>query len=367
MHKTATPDTSSKKEPPLNGSKRIRRASQLEPSSLSVEPVVAAVRSLWKAVEKSSNLNQNKTKQEITDTVMRLKDRVEQKLRASNAPKKSEQLLFPDSELPVVKEPDAPFGEPKPRFPDPGMRVYAKDLADHALKHIPKLREFRTIDEIRNYLTTNLSFNSQATRRRNANYLISRYFPGEVVNADLPPVAAALDGTAALGEVLFYLTCRTEKIVARVADEVVFPQLAQGGVSRAKIRDFIQSEFPKSKSANQIGCAVVATYQAFGIGTAARTRISMSLREGSLASFAYVLHLEFPEPGMYSFDKMLHGPMHQWLLWDQPWMVRQLYALREAGLLSKVSEIDRMCQFTTKFSLGDAVGRIVALAQGAAS
>lgn len=351
----------------MNGSKRIRRKMQHEPSSLSVEPVVAALRSLWISVEKSSSLNQNNTKQEITDTVMRLKDRIEQKLRASNTPKKSEQLLLKESEQLVVKEPDAPFAEPKPRFPDPGMRVYAKDLAEHALKHIPHLTAFRTIDEIREYLNKNLSFNSQATRRRNASYLVSRYFPGEIVNEDLPPVAAALDGKSALGEALFYLTCRTEKIVAKVADEVVFPQLAQGGISRAKIRDFIQSEFPNSKSAKQIGGAIVATYQTFGLGTATRTRLNISLREGSLASFAYVLHMEFPEPGMYSFDKILHGPMHKWLMWDQPWMVRQLYALREAGLLSKVSEIDRMRQFTTKLSLRDSVARIVALTKGAAT
>ena len=44
-------------------------------------------------------------------------------------------------------------------------------------------------------------------------------------------------------------------------------------------------------------------------------------------------------------------------------MIRQLYRLREAGLLSKVSEIDRMRQFTTKYSLADAVQPIVALAK----
>ena len=81
----------------------------------------------------------------------------------------------------------------------------------------------------------------------------------------------------------------------------------------------------------------------------------------SLASFAYVLHLEFPEPGMHAFEKMFDGPMHKWLLWDQQWMIRQLYRLREAGLLSKVSEIDRLRQFTTKYTLADAVQRIVAL------
>ena len=64
-----------------------------------------------------------------------------------------------------------------------------------------------------------------------------------------------------------------------------------------------------------------------------------------------------------AFERMIDGPMRKWLLWDRHWMVRQLYRLREAGLLSKVSEIDRLRQFTTKYNLSDAVQHIVALAQ----
>jgi len=150
---------------------------------------------------------------------------------------------------------------------------------------------------------------------------------------------------------------------AGVAEEVVFPSLAQSGVSRTRLREYIQAKFPQSKSADHIGQSIVRSYQFYGIGTANRTRLNVSLREGRLASFAYVLHLEFPEPGMHAFEKMFDGPMHKWLLWDQQWMVRQLYRLREAGLLSKVSEIDRLRQFTTKYTLADAMQRIVAIAQ----
>jgi DNA repair protein RadC len=107
----------------------------------------------------------------------------------------------------------------------------------------------------------------------------------------------------------------------------------------------------------------VRSYQHYGIGSPNRTHLKGSLREGCLASFAYVLHLEFPEPGMHAFERMLDGPMHKWLLWDQQWMIRQLYRLREAGLLSKVSEIDRLRQLTTKYTLADAVPHIVALAK----
>jgi DNA repair protein RadC len=247
------------------------------------------------------------------------------------------------------------------RFPTASLRVYAKDLATHALQHLPKLGACNGIDGIRRHLIEHLRFNSVATRRRNANYLVNRFFPGDFPHPDLLQFAAAMAGQYGLGDVLFYLTARAEKLVALAADEVVFPALTLGGVSRQKIRDFVQTQLPGSKSAKQVGGAIVATYQKFGVATATRTKLQVCLREGSLPAYAYLLHLEFPEPAMVSFERLLDGPMHRWLLWDREWMVRQLYLLREAGLLSKVSEIDRMRQFTTKLSLAHAVPAIVAL------
>jgi hypothetical protein len=324
--------------------------------------VVATVRALWQAVENTGNVDQIKLKRDIFDTVIRLKSRIESRLGSGGAvASPPDRLLF-----------DEPFDEKRlwepvvdsrPRFPEPALRVYGKDLADHALKHIPKLSGCQSIEDIREYLTANLRFNSLATRRRNANYLINRFFTGGVLHPDVPAFTEAVEGKHALGETLFYLTGRTEKIVSLVAEQVVYPSLAEGGVSRSRIREFVQARFPDSKSANQVGVAIVGTYQTFGIGSAARTRLNVVLREGCLASFAYVLHLEFPEPGMYAFERMFDGPMHRWLLWDQQWTVRQLYRLREVGLVSKVSEIDRLRQFTTKYTLTDALQRIVALAK----
>src|SRR5204863_444123 len=119
--------------------------------------------------------------------------------------------------------------------------------------HLPQAVKFHSVQEFRNYLAEKLRFNSVPTRRRAANYIVSRFFPGDVFNNDLPQFAAATAGTPALGEALFYLTCRTEKIVSLVAEEVVFPSLALGGVSRTRIREFIQTKFPDSKSVDHIG------------------------------------------------------------------------------------------------------------------
>ena len=256
-----------------------------------------------------------KLRQDITQTVNRLKNRVEGRISKRVIAAK-EPLLFDESDE-QIPEAVVVLRPPSPRFAEPVLRVYAKDFADHALQHLPQAAKFHSVDEFRDYLTEKLRFNSQATRRRSANYIVSRFFPCEVFNDDLPQFAAATAGKPALGEALFYLTCRTEKIVALVAQEVVFPSLAQGGVSRNRIREFVQTQFPGSKSSDHIGQSIVRTYQFFGIGVGNRTRLNVSLRDGSLAAFAYVLHLEFPEPGMYAFERMFDGPMHKWLLWDQ--------------------------------------------------
>jgi hypothetical protein len=331
--------------------------------STSVESLVATVRTLWTAAEGAADAEKARIKQDIAQTVNRLKSRVESRLGKPSIAGTKHSLLFDETNEKPCNVGTSAIS-PTTRFPEPSLHVYAMDFADHALQHLPQAAKFRSVTDFRNHLAEKLRFNSQATRRRTANYIVSRFFPGDVFNGDLPQFASATAGTSALGEALFYLTCRTEKIVAMVADEVVFPSLAQGGVSRARIREFVQGEFPESKSVEKIGQAIVRTYQLFGIGSATRARLNVGLREGDIAAFAYVLHLEFPEPGMHAFEKMFDGPMHRWLLWDQQWMVQQLYRLREVGLLSKVSEIDRLRQFTTKYTLADSIQRIVAIVQG---
>jgi hypothetical protein len=210
----------------LSRTNRTHRASSN--GSPSVESVVATVRAVWQAVERSGNVDRVKLKKDIYSTVNRLKGRIDGKLRSSGViVPPPERLLF-DEPLQERKTCTPGVGA-RPRFPEPDLRVYAKSLAGHALKHIPNLSGCQSIEDIRKYLIANLRFNSQATRRRNANYLISRFFAGEVVHSDVPAFAAVVEGKPALGDALFYLTGRSEKIVSLVAEQVVFPSLVEGG------------------------------------------------------------------------------------------------------------------------------------------
>ena len=211
--------------------------------SLSIESVVDTVRKLWKSVEDNSEeIERTKLERDIAQTVNRLKGRVEKSLKSSK-PAAQELLLFDRVEegngrlsAPVEEHPA------KPRFPEAAPRIYDKDLADHALSQIPAAIKFETTGEFRDYLTEKLRFNSQATRRRAAGYLIGRYFPGETLHRDLVEFAAKTAGKQALSDALFYLTCRMEPIVASVAEEVVFAALPEGGVVRGRIQESVRSK-----------------------------------------------------------------------------------------------------------------------------
>ena len=228
---------------------RTGRPAASSNGSHSIESVVATVRTLWSAAEGAAEAEKVKLKRDITQTVTRLKNRVEGRLSKPVVTPRKEPMLFEVADAEPISESEIVIPLTLPRFAEPVLRVYAKDFADHAVQHLPQAVKYRSVEDFRNYLAEKLRFNSQSTRRRSANYIVSRFFPGEVYNDDLPLFAAATAGQPALGDALFYLTCRAEKIVSLVAEEVVFPSLAQGGVSRTRIREYVQSKFPQSKSA----------------------------------------------------------------------------------------------------------------------
>lgn len=371
----------------MSASAKKRPVPPLEPPDL--DAVVETVRSLWAAAGQSDPQVQAWLQKTVVNGVERIKRQVQGRLRMAAlvaAPRQTttahdnsnkeetlataparQQPLFEEEPAPPVADSRAPAPPPVapaqavPRFPECEIRVYAKELVPQARKVIPKAARFSDIASYRKHLHETLPYNAVATRKRNANYLIGRFFPGEHLHPDLVAFAAAAERHRSLGDVLFYLTCRTEKMVAMVAESLIWPSLADGGLPRSRIQDFIKTHFPRSRSAKQVSSAIVRTYTGFGVATATRTRMNVAQRQGHLAALAYIMHLEFPEPGMYSFDKLLDGPMHKWLLWDRKWIADQLYMLRHHKLLSKVSEIDNIRQFTTKYSLAEAVDHILPL------
>ncbi len=91
---------------------------------------------------------------------------------------------------------------------------------------------------------------------------------------------------------------------------------------------------------------IFRTYDVLGIGAADGKCLRFQSHAGTLEGFLYVLTAEHPQPTICAFETLEAGPLRRWLLWDRDWMERQLYNLQDLGILSKVSQIDAVRQFT---------------------
>jgi len=171
--------------------------------------------------------------------------------------------------------------------------------------------------------------------------------------------ARAFADTQELRDACFYRFLLTEPLEVEIIEDLILPSLGTGRLSREHIRKRLSEKFPESKSIVDCGQAIVDALTAGGIARADRTKISFAYREIPVASFAFVLHSEFPEPGMYDIRKLEVNRMIRAMLWNPERLLHALYELRNQGLISKVSEIDSIRQFTTKYTLAEVVEQIV--------
>jgi len=164
------------------------------------------VSSMWAAAEKADAPLGDWLRNKIVGEIERLNRQVDAKLRlakltsATTATTEHQRTLFSEieqAEEPAPLPPSAP-PEEVPRFPDFGLRVYAKDFAPQALTVIPQAANFSSVEDYREHLAETLPFNAVATRRRAANFLIGRYFPGDHLHADLTKFAQSAAGTPSL-------------------------------------------------------------------------------------------------------------------------------------------------------------------------
>ena len=231
---------------------------------------------------------------------------------------------------------------------EPPMRVFANDEIANSLEFVPRAAQFPSFAAFKDHLRAHLPYNSDTTRERRANYILGRFFPDERLDVPLAYFAAQCSSPSDLKPALFYHLVKAEPLVARVAEELVWPALPVGRLDRDTVREFILRHLPDSRPASQAKMlsALFTTYDQLSVGQVEGTQLHFRVHPGTLEGFLYVLTCEFPEPGMYSFDRLERGPMRRWLLWDGVWMREQLYNLRDLGILTKVSEIDTVRQFT---------------------
>lgn len=236
----------------------------------------------------------------------------------------------------------------KPMGKERQMRVFANDEVANSLAFLPRVTNFQSIEDFKQFLSENLPYNAAETRNRRARNILERLYPNGKLDTPLTYFATNCSTPEDLKPVVFYHVLKAELIATRVANELIWPALPVGRVERSQITEFIWRAMPEVKQASveKMLESLTHTYSLTSIATTDKNGFRFQLRKGTLESFLYTLTSEFPKPGMYSFEAIYSGPLHRWLLWDREWIRQQLYNLQDFGVLTKVSEIDTVKQFT---------------------
>lgn len=258
------------------------------------------------------------------------------------------QLNLFELEPEVQKIPAAHATIKQPVVKERPMRVFANDEVANSLNFLPQAANYKSLEEFQSFLCEKLPYNAAETRRRRARNILERFYPEGHINTPLSYFTAQCSSKADLQPVVFYHVLKAEPIAAKIAEELIWPALPIGRVERDQVNEFILRYLPDVKPASleKILESLSHTYSLTDIGALDKKGIRFQLRQGSLESFLYLLTSEFQEPGIYSFDNLYSSPLHRWLLWDREWLRMQLYNLQDFGILSKVSEIDTVRQFT---------------------
>ena len=240
-----------------------------------------------------------------------------------------------------------------------GTGLFSNDLVKEAIEILPKLPETASASELKTFLMQNLPFSAETTRERYGQYIVLRMFQKGYPDAALQTFAKFYAGRQELREVCFYRFCRAEPLMFRIIQEVLLPQIGSGYVERARLNYYLAYHFPESKNIAKSAQAVIAALTASEIVRPEKQTLHFAYREVTLPAFAFLLYSEFQEPGIYELEKLEQNQALRAMLWNPDRILPALYELRNQGLISKVSEIDRVRQFSTNFTLEEVVRQLV--------
>lgn len=281
--------------------------------------------------------------------------------RGQGGGKAVQQKLFDPGPAIVQKAPRPPLKPPHRK----GTGLFGKSAVKDAIALLPRMPTTDSLDEVSRFLSTDLPYNSAQTRMRFSQYFRSQMFPDERVDRALIRFAHIFPNGRDLKDVCLHRFCRSQPLVVDFVEHLVSSKGVAGAVRRDFILQYLKKRFPVSASIDDCTLAIISGFTAAGVFGRKGDEISFSPRDISLPSFAFILHHEFPEPGMYDINRLESNRILPALFWKTEQFLPSLYELRNRGLISKVSAIDSVRQFTTKWTFPQVVERLAGEAKPA--
>jgi len=240
-----------------------------------------------------------------------------------------------------------------------GTGMFSQAVLKEGIEILPQLPDTENLEEIKQFIENNLHFSAVETRKRYSNYIISRLFLDGLADHALRSFAKNFAEGQELRDVCFYRFCKAEPLMFSIFEDIILPAIGNGQIERSRLRQYLTNRFPLSKNIKKGAKGIVEALNAGRIALSDRNKISCKYREISIPSFAFIVHSEFPEPGIYDIAKIEQNRSIRALLWNPNRVLPSLYELRNWGLIAKVSEIDTVRQFTTKYTLDQVVEKLV--------
>jgi hypothetical protein len=266
-----------------------------------------------------------------------------------------------ETEQTSLFEPEAMPG--KKTSVDPNRRksiqLFTNAVIKESLSLAPKLPETVDWQALASYVRKSLHYNSEESRQRYASYVLKRLFPSGKADLSLIKFTRCFANAPELRDVCLYRYLLAEPLLLKVIEETFLPVLSRGFVNRDEIQLFVNKLFPSMKSNRKCVLAIVDVLTSTGICKMQNNELTFRTRKPALASFAFILHSEFPEPGMYDLKLIDTNSYFSVMMWDKEHISNAIYELRNAGIISKVSDIDGMRQFTVKYRLPELVQKLV--------
>lgn len=239
-----------------------------------------------------------------------------------------------------------------------GTGMVSRALLKEVVDILPSLPDTDDILIVKEYFKNNLRFNSENTRKRYSRYITTYLFPSGHVDRTIREFAIKYPNSQELRDICFYQFCRAYPLTYDICDDILIPNIGYGMINRSFIREYLKNRFPEIKDIVSSSRGFFEAFIGAQIVKSNKDTLSFHYREIRSPAFAFIVHSEFSKPGIYDIEKLEQNRAIRSMLWKPEFILPELYELRNQGLISKVSEIDTVRQFTTKFSPNQLVERL---------
>jgi len=214
----------------------------------------------------------------------------------------------------------------------------------------------RSVAELGEVLRNELPQNSANTRTRNTSVILSRYFPSPEIDCFPRRVAGAYDDDV-LAHALGALLLISEPLLGRLFAERLHPIQAGAELPRDFFLRYGQEVGGRAAKKVSDRCSGAARALGWTIRERARTCRAATTVDRT-AALLLLHHRYAPSPGIVDLSRVISEPVWKYLGFADPDELRAFVRdLERKGLVSRYSQVDRLEQVTTRFSLDELLRR----------